>query len=178
GDPVLVALETYSYWLAQGAPLDPTIAGRGYTKVAKPAQPPDYHRGETVYQARCALCHAADGGGQRARDGAPAFPALWGDASFNWGAGMADISNAAAFIKGNMPLGRGGTLTDQEAWDVATFIDSHDRPQDPRFTESVETTREKFHNTAQSMYGKTVNGIVLGSHSTPSGGTLRTADKP
>ena len=178
GDPVLVALESYSYWLAQGAPLDPDIAGRGYTKVAKPAQAPDYHRGEAVYQARCALCHAADGGGQRARNGAPAFPALWGDASFNWGAGMANINNAAGFIKGNMPLGQGGTLTDQEAWDVAMFIDSHDRPQDPRFTESVEATRKQFHDTAQSMYGRSVNGTVLGSRSTPSGGTLRAGDKP
>jgi thiosulfate dehydrogenase len=177
GDPVLVALETYSYWLAQGAPLDPKIAGRGYTKIAKPAQTPDYHRGEAVYQARCALCHAADGSGQRARNGAAAFPALWGDASFNWGAGMGSVKNAASFIKGNMPLGQGGTLSDQEAWDVAMFIDSHDRPQDPRFTKSVDETRKQFHDSPQSMYGQSVNGSVLGSQSTPNGGALRAAGK-
>jgi thiosulfate dehydrogenase len=178
GDPVLVALETYSYWLAQGAPLDPKIEGRGYTKLAKPAQTPDYHRGEAVYQARCALCHAADGSGQRARNGAPAFPALWGDASFNWGAGMGSIKNAAAFIKGNMPLGQGGTLSDQDAWDVAMFIDSHDRPQDPRFTQSVDETRKQFHDSSESMYGQSVNGDApLGTHSTPNGGSLRTNGK-
>lgn len=177
GDPVLVSLETYSYWLAQGAPLDPKIKGRGYGKLAKPVRAPDYHRGELVYQARCALCHAADGAGQRANNGAPAFPALWGDQSFNWGAGMGSIKNAAAFIKGNMPLGQGGTLSDQDAWDVAMFIDSHERPQDPRFTGSVADTRAKFHDSPQSMYGKTVNGVLLGSHSTSSGGSLRDAGK-
>jgi thiosulfate dehydrogenase len=177
GDPVLVALESYSYWMAQGAPLDPGIAGRGYTKLAKPAQTPDYHRGEAVYQARCALCHGSNGSGERARNGAPAFPALWGDASFNWGAGMGSIKNAAAFIKGNMPLGQGGTLSDQDAWDVAMFIDSHDRPQDPRFTQSVEETRKLFHDSSESMYGQSVNGAVLGSRSTPNGGTLRAGGK-
>ncbi len=82
------------------------------------------------------------------------FPALWGARSFNWGAGMGDIRNAAGFVKANMPLGLGGTLTDQQAWDVATFMDSHERPRD---------TRAKFHDTPDSMYGRDVNGHVLGA---------------
>ena len=36
--------------------------------------------------------------------------------SFNWGAGMHQIGNAAGFIKANMPLGQAGMLSDQEAW--------------------------------------------------------------
>ena len=39
---------------------------------------------------------------------------------------------AAAFIKANMPLGQANTLTDQEAWDVAAYINSKPRPPDPR----------------------------------------------
>ena len=35
GGSVLVALESYAYWMAQGAPLDPNIPGRGYPKPAK-----------------------------------------------------------------------------------------------------------------------------------------------
>ncbi len=104
----------------------------------------------------------ADGQGQSS-GGKPVFPALWGARSFNWGAGMGDIRNAADFVKANMPLGLGGTLTDQEAWDVATFMDSHERPQDPRFTGSVQDTRAKFHDTPDSMYGREVNGRVLGA---------------
>lgn len=169
GDPVLVALESYAYWLAQGAPVDPNIAGRGYIKPAKAALPPDYRRGAQVYAKNCALCHGDDGAGRRANDGSPAFPALWGPDSFNWGAGMGNVTNAAAFIKTNMPLGRGGLLSDQQAWDVALFMDSHERPQDPRFTGSVAETRSQFHDDPDSMYGKTVNGHVLGSDSVPPG---------
>ena len=178
GDKTLVALETYAYWLAKGAPTDSAMPGRGYPKLAKPPLPADYARGQKVYEAHCALCHAKDGGGQLAANGSPGFPALWGPNSFNWGAGMGSIKNAAAFIKANMPLSRGDTLSDQDAWDVATYMDSQDRPQDPRFVGSVEATRAKFHDSPYSMYGRTVNGQVLGSASVPSGGTLRGAKQP
>jgi thiosulfate dehydrogenase len=163
GDPVLVALETYSYWLAQGLRIDPHIAGRGYPKIAKPPLPPDYERGERVYGEHCALCHGPDGAGQDAADGSLAFPPLWGRGSFNWGAGMASLKNAAPFIKADMPLGLGGTLTDQQAWDVALFVDGHERPQDPRFTGSVAETRARYHDSPLSLYGRTVAGYLLGS---------------
>jgi thiosulfate dehydrogenase len=160
-DEVLVALETYAYWLATGAPVGQPVAGRGYPSLPKPAQAPDYARGQKLYAQHCAVCHGADGEGQ-ASAGRTAFPPLWGPKSFNWGAGMHDVKNAAAFIKANMPLGLGGTLSDQEAWDVAMFMDSHERPQDPRFTGSVAETRKKYHDEPTSMYGMTVNGKVLG----------------
>ena len=178
GDKTLVALETYAYWLAKGAPTDSKMPGRGYPKLAKPALPADFARGQKVYEANCALCHAKDGGGQLAADGSAGFPALWGPDSFNWGAGMGSIKNAAAFIKANMPLSRGNTLSDQDAWDVATYMDSQDRPQDPRFVGTVEATRAKFHDSPYSMYGKTVNGQVLGSASVPPGGTLPGEKQP
>lgn len=75
---------------------------------------------------------------------------------------MAAVNNAAAFVKANMPLGLGGTLGDQEAWDVAAFLDGHERPQDPRFVDSVAATRAKFHDSRYSLYGKTVNGRLVG----------------
>jgi thiosulfate dehydrogenase len=170
GDPVLVALETYAYWMALGAPVDPKIAGRGYQVPAKPALPADFERGSKVYSRNCALCHGGDGAGQRDNEGHVTFPALWGAGSFNWGAGMGNVGNAAGFIKSNMPLGRSGMLSDQEAWDVAQFMDSHERPQDPRYTGTVAETRAQFHDDADSMYGKTVNGYVLGSASVAAGG--------
>ncbi len=161
GDPVLVALESYAYWLAKGAPLGTKMAGAGYPKLAAPALPADFARGQHVYDARCALCHGAEGQGQ-ASGGQPVFPPLWGAASFNWGAGMHQVGNAAGFIKANMPLSQGDSLSDQEAWDVALFVDSHERPQDPRFTGSVEATRKQFHDTPDSMYGRVVDGHLLG----------------
>jgi thiosulfate dehydrogenase len=168
GDPVLVALESYAYFLAKGAPTGTKMAGAGFLKLQKPPLKPDYARGQDVYTAQCALCHGFDGAGQSAR-GRVVFPPVWGPTSYNWGAGMADIHNAAGFIKANMPLSKGGSLSDQQAWDVATFIDSQPRPQDPRFTGDIAQTRRKFHDEPDSMYGKVANGVLLGQRQ-PTGG--------
>jgi thiosulfate dehydrogenase len=161
-DEIMTALQTYAFWLATGAPVGTAVPGSGYPRLKKPAQPPDFARGEAVYAQNCALCHGANGQGQRAGD-RQVFPPLWGPRSFNWGAGMHQLGNASAFIKANMPLGQGGTLTDQQAWDVAAFMDGHERPQDPRFRGSVAQTRQQYHDSDDSLYGTTVNGHLLGS---------------
>ena len=158
----IIALEAYSYWLASNDPTGAKLAGRGYPKLASAPEAPDYARGAVVYKANCALCHGVDGQGQYAR-GQTVFPPLWGAKSFNWGAGMGSVKNAAAFIHANMPFGAVGTLSVQQAWDVAQYIDSQDRPQDPRFVGSVAETRTTFHNSKFSMYGKIVNGHRLGA---------------
>ena len=160
---VIVALQAYAWWLAKGAPTGVELAGAGYPKENfKPPQPPDYTRGAAVYAKDCALCHGADGRGQQVA-GRNVFPPLWGPQSFNWGAGMGQLDNAAAFIKANMPLSRGGMLSDQDAWDVAMYMDAHERPQDPRYAGDVAATRAKYHDTPMSLYGTTVNGHLLGS---------------
>ena len=129
---IMRALQSYFYWLATGAPTGRTLAGAGYPKTAKPAQSPDSARGATVYSATCAFCHGADGAGRRSADGVTTFPPVWGPQSYNAGAGMHTVGTAAGFIKANMPLGRGNTLSDQDAWNVATYVNSHPRPADPR----------------------------------------------
>jgi thiosulfate dehydrogenase len=159
----MTALQTYSFWLATGAPVGTAVEGGGYLKLKPPPVAADYARGEKVYAQSCALCHGADGAGQRSGDH-QVFPPLWGPHSFNWGAGMHQLANAAGFIKANMPLGKGGSLSEQDAWDVAVFMNSHERPQDPRFINSVAETRKKYHNSDDSLYGTTVNGHVLGSN--------------
>jgi thiosulfate dehydrogenase len=165
GDQVLVALETYSYFLAKGLPTGENAPGRGYPKLLKPDLPADYARGAQVFIRHCAMCHGPQGLGISA-GGKVLFPPLWGPYSFNWGAGMAEINTAAAFIRANMPYGAGGTLSVQQAWDVATYVDSQVRPQDPRFVQSVAETRRRFHDTPLSMYGLAVNGTVLGDPAT------------
>jgi len=167
-DRVLVALESYSYFLATGAPTGANLSGRGYPKLPKPAQL-DYAHGRQVYAQKCALCHGLDGQGQSGADGTVVFPPLWGARSYNWGAGMSSIDSAAGFAKANMPLGQGNSLTDEEAWDAATYLDSQERPQDPRFSGSVAETRKAYHDSPFDMYGQAVDGIVLGQHSPPSG---------
>ncbi|WP_322998960.1 c-type cytochrome [Castellaniella sp.] len=168
----IVDLESYMYWMAQGAPTGVKLAGQGFPKLAEPAQPADYVRGQKVFEQQCALCHGAQGQGQHDATGRMVFPALWGDDSFNWGAGMHSISTAAAFIHANMPLSRGGSLSEQQAWDVAYFMNAHERPQDPRYTGDLQATTKDHHGGKHDLYGQKINGIVLGAGSTPSGGRL------
>lgn len=152
----VTALVTYFHWLATGLPVGIKPKAVGYPRLAAPQQSPSPKRGSKVYAANCALCHGEDGQG-RSADGRVVFPPLWGPQSFNWGAGMHQVDMAAAFIKSNMPYGAGNTLSDQDAWDVSAYMNSRPRPQDPRFIESTEKTREKFHaNPEFDFYGRTV----------------------
>ncbi len=130
-DLVLTALVAYSFWLATGAPVGAYLEGRGFPAIAAAPEPASATRGAAVYTTHCAACHGGDGGGLKA-GAAYTFPPLWGRASYNKGAGMHVVATAAAFIKANMPLGQPNTLTTQQAWDVAAFINSKPRPADPR----------------------------------------------
>ncbi|ROM54454.1 c-type cytochrome [Pseudomonas rhodesiae] len=161
--PEITALSVYSYWLASKAPLGVELPGRGYPEVAQPAEGYSLARGAQVYGEQCAVCHGPQGQGQKVGDDY-AMPPLWGKDSYNWGAGMHRINTAASFIKHNMPLGKGGSLSDQQAWDVAAYVNSHERPQDPRLVDgSVEKTRLKFHaNDGVNLYGQTVEGVLIG----------------
>jgi thiosulfate dehydrogenase len=161
---VMVALESYMRWLATGAPSGAVQKARGYVILPMPAQTPDYARGEAVYAGRCAMCHGTDGAGQK--EGARVvFPPVWGPNSYNWGAGMLQIEKAAGFLKANMPLGN-PDLSDQAAWDVALYIDGHERPQDPRWLGNVEATRRAYHDEA-STYGLRMADGLMGDTGAP-----------
>jgi thiosulfate dehydrogenase len=162
---VIKAMETYFFWLAKGAPVGENMQGRGYPALPKPDKAPDIQRGQLVFKNNCALCHGADGQGHSVA-GKVVFPPLWGKDSYNWGAGMHRVNTAAAFIKANMPLSKPETLTLQQAWDVAAFINSHERPQDPRFNGSVAQTKARYHKH-NDYYGEKVDGRILGEHAYP-----------
>ncbi len=148
----ILSLEAYSQWLTGNIPKNKSIPGRGFVKLEKAKQSPNYQRGKIIYNAQCALCHNDDGSGRQISE-RYVFPPLWGKDSFNWGAGMHRVNTAASFIKANMPLGLGNSLTEQQAWDVAYFINSHERPQDPRFKGKLDQTQKQFHQH-DGQYGK------------------------
>lgn len=75
-----------------------------------------------MYVASCASCHGADG------QGSEAIAPLWGEESYNAGAGMAQNLRLASWVKVSMPYGN-PNLTEQQALDVAAFINSHPRPK-------------------------------------------------
>lgn len=144
------------------------LAGRGYPKIDNPEQEPSIARGEKVYQTSCQTCHGQNGEGIKGADGRSYLPPLWGENSFNWGAGMHRVNTAAYFIYENMPLGKSQQLSIQDAWDVAAFVNSHERPQDPRYKGDVAGNAKRYHSH-QGYYGKEVDGHVLGSKAYPSG---------
>ena len=131
--PEIKALSAYAHWLSKGAPVNRELPGRGFARLAKPQEPTPVN-GEKIYKQQCALCHGADGKGQKFSQRAGyMFPPLWGSDSANRAAGMSTIKNCAQFVKANMPLGKGWTLGDMESWDVCTYIWLQNRPWDPRF---------------------------------------------
>lgn len=166
GSDDMVALATYHTWLAKGLPLmeKQNFYGRGYP-IDKAPEEPSYARGEKLYQQECSICHSNDGSGMQVR-GKSHFPAVWGDGSYNWGAGMSRPRTLAGFIRNNMPLGQPMTLSVQQAWDLAEYINSQERPQDPRYVGSAVETRaqhlESFH--IDSYYGLEKQGRLLGDH--------------
>jgi thiosulfate dehydrogenase len=127
GSPEMIGLLAYTAWLSRGVPTGAEVVGRGFRDIASPS-PPDAARGKLLFAAKCAACHGADGQGVRGAQGAFVFPPLWGPQSFNSGAGMARVSIAAAFVHAKMPLYNAGTLSAQEAYDIAAYFTAQPRP--------------------------------------------------
>lgn len=111
----------YMAWLSRDVPVWRAMEGEGMPDLT-PLEP-DTTRGREVYAAECARCHGPDGQGLL-----PPAPPLWGPRSFNIGAGMSRLRTAAAFIKVAMPYDRPGTLSDQQAFDVAAYMNGRGRP--------------------------------------------------
>lgn len=80
--------------------------------------------GKHVYSLECARCHGANGEGALA-------PALWGADSYSIGAGMSRQWTIAKFVRHNMPADRPGSLTDQQAADVAAYVVEQPRQDYP-----------------------------------------------
>ena len=119
----MVDIVAYLAFISRGAPAGGHVAGEGMPKMT--ALVGDSGRGRDVFIANCARCHGADGAG------VAIVPALWGARSYSVGASMARVERAASFVRHNMPLDKPGTLTDQQAFDVAAFIDGQPRPDSP-----------------------------------------------
>ena len=128
------AMVAYFHWMERETKPEDKVEGRGVGKIDRNIIP-NVENGKKIYVAQCALCHGDNGEGIRNAKGEMVYPPLWGDESFNIGAGMARTYTAAAFVKRNMPIGFGthfplgqGGLTDQEAVDVAEYFSHMDRP--------------------------------------------------
>ena len=115
----------YLAFISHDVPVGTKIAGTDGLLSMTDTLVGDVPRGEAVFKRECVACHQADGQGNAA------FPGLWGPKSFSIGASMAREERAASFIWHNMPQSKPGSLTPQEAFDVAAFVNSHPRPDSP-----------------------------------------------
>jgi thiosulfate dehydrogenase len=128
----LEAMVAYMEWLSLDKPRGSKVRGNKFLAIKYPDRKVDLKRGEAVYAVHCTSCHGSDGQGERNKvSNTYLYPPLWGPDSYNHGAGMHRVLTAAQFIKGNMPLGTTADeplLSDDEAYDVAGYINSFSRP--------------------------------------------------
>ncbi len=122
GDRASLAITAYLTWLSTGTPIDMNakspLGPHSYAKLDVTPSMVDVASGKRTYEARCALCHGADGQGE---------PPVWGPRSYNAGAGLAEVPKLAGWLRLTMPLDD-PSLTDAEAVNVAAYVDSQPRP--------------------------------------------------
>ena len=127
GSKEMTGILTYMWWLSRSVPVGISVEGRGLERLKNVAEPSESN-GKTLFADKCASCHGLDGQGKDSPQGGYLYPPLWGENSFNIGAGMARLDNAARFIAKNMPRGQGGVLSAQEANDIAAYFTRQPRP--------------------------------------------------
>lgn len=126
------AIYAYIKWLGVKLPKGSKPIGSGIKILPLLTTPASPVKGAVVYLRQCQQCHGSNGEGvilpnQKNYQ----YPPLWGMHSYNDAAGLFQLSKLAGFIKNNMPNGinyHTTILTDQEAWDVAAYINSQPRP--------------------------------------------------
>ena len=129
----VLAISAYITWLARGATVGKNPAWRGQNAIAASALIPvaklDRQQGEAIFNERCTSCHGVDGQGVMVGDKKPG--PLWGPGSWNDGAGAARVYTLAGIIRYAMPYLAPGSLSDEDAQQVAAFINAKPRPVFP-----------------------------------------------
>jgi thiosulfate dehydrogenase len=126
------AIVAYINYIGSNVEKGKKAEGSGFKDLAFLDRAADPINGKSVYVAKCQSCHQTDGNGLlNSNQKEYIYPPLWGEHSFNDGAGLYRISNFAKYVKYNMPQGttfNSPQLTDEEAWDVAAFVVAQKRP--------------------------------------------------
>lgn len=126
------AIQAYITWLGKDVAKNQRPKGSGITIPAILDRAADPARGKKIYATNCQRCHGANGEGQiNPEDKIDIYPPLWGNNSYNTGAGLYRLSNFAGFVRSNMPFNEvthNNHLSDEEAWDLAAFVNSQPRP--------------------------------------------------
>lgn len=129
----LKAIVAYIKWVGSEVAKDSTPKGAGLVSVPMLERAADAEKGKIVFESKCVSCHGMDGQGKKDTTGYShyMYPPLWGEHSYNTGAGLYRLSRIAGYVKANMPFDakeEEQKLTDEQAWDVAAYINSRPRP--------------------------------------------------
>lgn len=142
------ALVAYIRWVGSGVSKGSVPEGTGITDLPLLDRPADGTKGLIIFQSRCARCHGLSGKGTKKPESREwLYPPLWGEGSFNNGAGLLRLSRLAGFIHDNMPydsVDAKSKLTAAEAWDVAAFISSQPRPSKDFSLDWPDITQKPF----------------------------------
>ncbi|MDB5144401.1 MAG: c-type cytochrome [Mucilaginibacter sp.] len=125
------AFVAYLTWIGKNVKKGTAPVGSGIEELPFLARAGDTVKGRMVYAAKCQVCHGKNGQGVLNPIGtAYVFPPLWGKHSYNIGASIYRTSKFAGYIKRNMPFksDKNNQLTDEQAWDVAAFVNSQPHP--------------------------------------------------
>lgn len=142
------AMKAYMLWLGKDVPKGQKAKGSGIFNLAFLDRPINPENGKKVYEAKCQSCHQADGQGlPNAEKTAYMYPPLWGDLSYNHGAGLYRMSRFAGYVKANMPLGASYSnpmLSDEESWDVAGYVNTQRRPDKDLSKDWPDISKKSF----------------------------------
>ena len=129
GSKASIAMTTYITWLSEGYTIKMnTIKPVGINNLPFPLKrlkimlnKADTKNGNKLYGEKCSECHGENG------QGADNGPPVWGAKSYNMGAGLSNNLKLASWLIFNMPIEELG-LSDKDAVDIATYINSNSRP--------------------------------------------------
>ena len=120
------AMVSYIRWLSEGKVISYKEDSLHLVKISFIDRPANVERGKKIYYNTCVKCHGVDGTGIMTPDSSTyIYPPLWGKDSYALRSSMNRNIIAARFIKWSMPYSDKMTqpfLTDEEAFDVASFI--------------------------------------------------------
>ena len=166
--PEMGAMVAYIKFLSSDVAAGQTLPGIGSGRMPELDRAADPERGRRIYDRDCSNCHGAEGAGFRRLYpvGNPGYyiPPLWGADSFNDGAGMNRLTNAANFAHANMPRGidyLAPRLSVEDAWDVAAYIVSQPRPHKAGLEKDFPDLIEK---PVDTPYGPYADGFSEQQH--------------
>lgn len=131
----MLAIVEYFKWLSSDTVINKMKQFKGYSKINLLNREADTLKGRKLFMVHCYVCHGTTGEGvffdRYDHSKGFIYPRLWGDSTYNIGAGMAKLETFASFIKTNMPYGatsKDTHLSDEEAYDISGYVNVRPRP--------------------------------------------------